>query len=152
MKLRLIFSTILSQLLTVPAWNLKKIGQSENYYISSVAVFRTRTFLALPRSVPCNKKASPTIVEVTWKSERRIFPSVNYLNDRYFECNLTIWYINLLNRSFPSRGVTVAFNAGKPTDFNIIVTFNKCTGVSSLLNFKKLSNWTWASNLSAFSV
>lgn len=82
MKLRVIFIIILIDLFKASAWNLKKIGVTENYYASSVAVYRTRTFLALPRSVLCNNKTSPTVVEVTWRSDRRIFPPVNYLNDR----------------------------------------------------------------------
>lgn len=52
------------------AWNLQSYGFQKHYYISSLAVFRQRTFLTLPRSSCFNKNTSnPTLIELPWSGE-----------------------------------------------------------------------------------
>ncbi|XP_023026494.2 uncharacterized protein [Leptinotarsa decemlineata] len=51
-------------------WDLSSYGvNNKNYYISSVAVYRTRAFLALPRSMCYNAFSGPTLVETNWIEE-----------------------------------------------------------------------------------
>lgn len=52
--------------LIVNSWGLNNFGINENYYVSSVAIYRTRAFFALPRSVCYNNVSNPTVVEVPW--------------------------------------------------------------------------------------
>lgn len=51
-------------------WNLQSYGFQNHYYISSLAVFRQRAFLTLPRSSCFNKNVSnPTLIELPWSGE-----------------------------------------------------------------------------------
>lgn len=52
------------------SWNLQSYGFQNYYYISSLAVFRQRAFLTLPRSSCLNKNTSnPTLIELPWSGE-----------------------------------------------------------------------------------
>lgn len=53
----------------VTLWNLKKFNINDDYYVSNVAVYRNRAFLALPRDVCSNNISSPTAVEVPWMDD-----------------------------------------------------------------------------------
>ncbi|XP_018567486.1 uncharacterized protein LOC108908061 [Anoplophora glabripennis] len=53
------------------SWDLNYFGIDENYYISSIAIYRARAFLALPRSCCHNNISNPTVVEVPWTGSFR---------------------------------------------------------------------------------
>lgn len=63
------------------SWNLENLGIDINYFVSSIAVLKTKAFLSLPRSVPCNNKTTPTVVEVNW-IETSIFSTPNLLSGK----------------------------------------------------------------------
>ncbi|XP_049826508.1 uncharacterized protein LOC109596953 isoform X2 [Aethina tumida] len=63
-------SLILTTFLTVvKLWDLSEHGFDNNYYTSSIAIYRNRAFLTLPRTI-CNLNRSlPTLVEVPWTED-----------------------------------------------------------------------------------
>ncbi|KAJ8923459.1 hypothetical protein NQ315_002018 [Exocentrus adspersus] len=48
------------------SWDLINFGINENYYISDIAIYRSKAFLTLPRSVCHNHIINPTVIEVPW--------------------------------------------------------------------------------------
>ncbi|KAG5883609.1 hypothetical protein JTB14_025183 [Gonioctena quinquepunctata] len=58
-------------------WDLSDFGVDDNnYYVSSVAIYRSRAFLALPRSVCYNKISGPTLLETSWIDELLHSPTI----------------------------------------------------------------------------
>ncbi|VEN57373.1 unnamed protein product [Callosobruchus maculatus] len=58
----------------VSSLSLEGLGFDDNYFVSSVAIHGTRTFLALPRSVCFNtKKSNPTLVEISKAGDRYFY-------------------------------------------------------------------------------
>ncbi|CAH1116316.1 unnamed protein product [Phaedon cochleariae] len=53
----------------VISWDLSSYDVEKNLYVSSIAVYRTRAFLALPRSVCHNNETGPTLVETLWTGD-----------------------------------------------------------------------------------
>ncbi|CAH1972070.1 unnamed protein product, partial [Acanthoscelides obtectus] len=71
MKIYILFFNLLS---IVNGLSLEALGFDNNYFVSSVAIYGTRTFLALPRSVCFNqKKSNPTLVEITKAGDRYFY-------------------------------------------------------------------------------
>lgn len=61
---------LLSSLKSSFNWNLQPYGFKNHYYISSLAVFRQRAFLTLPRSSCFNRNTTnPTLIELPWSGE-----------------------------------------------------------------------------------
>ncbi|KAJ3646746.1 hypothetical protein Zmor_024320 [Zophobas morio] len=54
-------------------WDLTNYNISSNYYVSSIAVYGNRAFLALPRSSCYNNNTNPTLVEASWYNEQPVF-------------------------------------------------------------------------------
>ncbi|KAI4456322.1 protein yellow-related [Holotrichia oblita] len=50
-------------------WDLSVLKISPTYYASSVAVYKNRVFLALPRSSCFNNLTNPTLIEAPWFNE-----------------------------------------------------------------------------------
>ncbi|XP_018335166.1 major royal jelly protein 4-like [Agrilus planipennis] len=53
-------------------WDLTSHDIKDNYYISSIAVFKNRAFLTLPRTSCFNNISYPTIIEVPWIGSRSV--------------------------------------------------------------------------------
>ncbi|GJQ83886.1 hypothetical protein Trydic_g19827 [Trypoxylus dichotomus] len=51
------------------SWDLSVLKISYTYYASSVAVYKNRAFVAIPRSSCYNNISNPTLVEVPWASD-----------------------------------------------------------------------------------
>lgn len=66
-------ATLLLLSLTTPpvqSWNLQNYGFPNHYYISSLAIFRQRAFLTLPRSSCFNANTTtPSLIELPWSGE-----------------------------------------------------------------------------------
>ncbi|KAJ8984333.1 hypothetical protein NQ317_012552 [Molorchus minor] len=60
----------------VTGWDLSNFNIGTNYYISSIAIYRTKAFLALPRSICHNNVSNPTVVDVPWTGDY-IYPSTS---------------------------------------------------------------------------
>lgn len=65
--------------------NLQKFGLGDYFYLSSIAVFRNKAFLALPRNSCFNNVSSPTLIQVNWNGERQLLNAgkkIFYPNDK----------------------------------------------------------------------
>lgn len=73
----IIFGVLPEKLLS---WDLSLLKISPTYYASSIAVYKNRAFLALPRSSCYNNLSDPTLVEVPWFDEgkRGLFRKKKY--------------------------------------------------------------------------
>lgn len=51
---------------------LTSLGISENVYISDIAVYFNKAFLAIPRTVCSNNVTQPTLLDVPWKEHLNV--------------------------------------------------------------------------------
>lgn len=73
------YKLILITLVTsMNCWDLNSINVNDDYYTSSLAIYKGRTFLAIPRSSCYNKLKYPTLIELTWTGDNK------YANSLYF--------------------------------------------------------------------
>lgn len=75
----------------ISCWDLSVLKVPSTYYASSIAVYKNRAFLALPRSSCFNNIVDPTLVEVPWLNRgkrggfrKRIYP--HYKEQRWDAC------------------------------------------------------------------
>lgn len=128
------------------SWNLQTYGFDDHYYISSLAVFRQRTFLTLPRSSCFNKNTSnPTLIELPWSGESaNVIPRtkvwlLNIKKQTWGECSQLQDAISLDVDTKKGRLWVLdkgnEFCDGKVVVFNLI--FNYEVGVNVLKNVDK---------------
>lgn len=61
---------IINFLVLTNSLNLKIHGINDNFYVSSIVMFRNKAYLTLPRSSCYNNLTDPTLIEVYWNGDK----------------------------------------------------------------------------------